>query len=542
MTFTANISRRLATLSLLLVFAISFGQQREFIEGQLIDSKSETPIPFATIRIKNKSKGVISNIDGGFIIPDVLQKLGDTLVISSIGYDVKEVQLSTLDKDIINVILITEKIESLDEVVVVGSKNKPRSKAKRKEKKLTAREITRLALEQIPDNYPFEPFSYIGYYRDYQLKKGKYVNLNESILKVFDPGFGFEDINKTQIRLYSYKNNTDFPIDTLVSRPYDYKKRSKIIPNATLAGQGGNEYTLLRLHDAIRNHNLNTYDFVNRLDSDLIKNHRLKLLPETSINDIPLYVIRLLRSQENYKAIGKVYISKEDFQIYKMEYAVYDKRASLPTLKEPSIATTVQEKEDIPGKLLYEIIVEYQLDNLKMYPNYISFNNSFDVLQPPKFKPTQITLDKDKKHIEIDFNNTPSEKGALKKSNYKVWFQKVKLSIDSISLQKNTVIIYPKNREDIFSRESIATFEQTGAKNIAIEVKKIKDIDGNEVNRSEPQTYNQFREFFVQELISDFYRPMDTLYMRKNRPISKSQPIIAPENLSEYWMNSPLKN
>lgn len=151
----------------------------------------------------------------------------------------------------------------------------------KKEKKKSARSIIRTAIDRIPENYPFSPYSYVGYYRDYQVLDGRYLNMNEAIMKVFDQGFGTEDFKNTQTTLFSYKNNTDFPRDTIASKPYDYVNRSKIISNATLDGQGGNEYTILRLHDAIRNYNINAYDFVNRLNKDLIKNHRLKLLPET---------------------------------------------------------------------------------------------------------------------------------------------------------------------------------------------------------------------------------------------------------------------
>jgi len=65
---------------------VVFSQQESFVAGKLLDLKTKEPIPFATIRIKNKSKGVISNFDGGFKIPIEFQKIGDTLEISSLGY------------------------------------------------------------------------------------------------------------------------------------------------------------------------------------------------------------------------------------------------------------------------------------------------------------------------------------------------------------------------------------------------------------------------------------------------------------------------
>jgi len=46
----------------------------------------------------------------------------------------------------------------------------------------------------------------------------------------------------------------------------------------------------------------------------------------------------------------------------------------------------------------------------------------------------------------------------------------------------------------------------------------------------------------VQQLTLKTKKPLDTLYMIKTRPIFQDQPIVAPKNLSDYWMNTPLKN
>ncbi|MFT5890121.1 MAG: hypothetical protein ACI9Y7_000210 [Dokdonia sp.] len=528
--------RSLAILLGVLVSPFIYGQQDDFIEGRLLDSKDETPISFATIRVKNKSKGLISNMDGGFKIPEKLQKLGDTIVISSIGYESQEIILSQLDKEKINIIKLIAKIEALSTVTIIGSK-------KNKKKKLSARAIIRKAMEQIPDNYPFDPFSYVGYYRDYQIKKGEYVNLNEAIMGVSDLGFGYQDKKNTNIQLYTYKRNSNFPIDTIAARPYDYVNRNKVIPNATLDGQGGNEYTILRLHDAIRNYNIDSYDFINRLDTDVIKNHRLKLLPETSIADTKLYVIRIVKTQENYKAVGKIYISKGDFKIYKLEYTVFDttgprKKANLPE----ALSQSILRDNNKSNRLLYEIIVEYQSEGYRMYPNYISFNNSFDVLQPPKFEPTELIIDYGEKRFELIFNNVPIAKDATRKNNYKLWYHNEKVNLDSISVKKNTVFLYPKDRELAFSPERETSRKKTDSTKTVIEVKNIEDVDGNIVNEQEADTYYQYREFFVQELKLNKKLLLGNGYMSKNRPIYLNQPINTLENIDDYWMNSPLKN
>ncbi|MET6991647.1 hypothetical protein [Sediminicola arcticus] len=55
---------------LFLSFTISiFSQEKDFINGKLIDSETKEPVVFATIRIKDLARGVISNADGGFKVP-----------------------------------------------------------------------------------------------------------------------------------------------------------------------------------------------------------------------------------------------------------------------------------------------------------------------------------------------------------------------------------------------------------------------------------------------------------------------------------------
>ncbi len=535
----SNKLRLFLLLILIIQSNVIEGQHTEFVDAKLINSQDKSPIPFASILIKNRAKGLISNIDGGFKIPYKLLKSGDTLVIYSIGYSSKGIPLSSLHKNKINIITLVEKIESLDEVQLMASK---------KTKRRTAKEIVKLALNKIPENYPFTPFSYIGYYRDYQIKKGKYLNLNEALMQVFDSGFNVYDSKGTQARIYQYNKNPTFPTDTIASKPYDYTNRRKIISSANISAPGGNEYTVLRLHDAIRNYNIDSYDFVNRLDLNFIKNHDLKLLPDTFIDNIPLYSIDIYKTVENIRVMGKIYISKGDFKIYKMQYAVYDKSKSVKSQKKLPYQNSNRSKTKGKnlGKLLIEVIVEYQSHEEIMYPNYISFNNSFESLQPPKFfsidaevnytKGPKLTLNT----IELRFNNMLMPKGAMKKSNYKLSYKDVKLNIERIKVNRKKVLLY-LNKEKGFNDKQMKSSSKFSYEDAMIKVKNIKDIYGNVINQQKYESYNQFREFFVQELKINTKKPLDTLYMLKNKPIFKDQPIAPFKNLQDYWMNTPLK-
>ena len=186
-------------LVLFCVFSIlSSSAQDGYITGELYDYKTNEPIPFATIRVKDYAIGVISNLDGGFRIPLKFKEYGQVLEISSMGYLTKEVSLSSLSVERINVVRMTPGILALNEVVVEG-------KVKKRKKIFSARQIIEEAIENIPRNYPMDPFSTVGYYRDYQFENNQYLNLNEAILEVFDKGYGTIDPVSTKTLIYDLK-------------------------------------------------------------------------------------------------------------------------------------------------------------------------------------------------------------------------------------------------------------------------------------------------------------------------------------------------
>ncbi len=535
---------------LMLQANITLGQENDFIYGTLINADDQTPIPFVHITIKNKAKGTISNMDGGFRIPEKYYKSRDTLVISSIGYSSKIIPLLSLNRNLRNEIILVRKEEVLDEVVLGASEKKKRRRAQeidysssKKKKRRSAREIVELAINKIPENYPFIPFSYIGYYRDYQLKEGDYVNLNEAILQVFDPGFGVADSAGTQTRIYRFDRNHTFPRDTIAAEPYEYVKGKKIIDNVSFGSPNviKNEFTLLRTHDAIRSYNINSFDFVDQMDVDFVRNHQFKRLPVTSIDSIALYAIGIKKLIQNISVIGKIFISMGDFKIYKMQYAVYKKDAQFASQKKSETNDKSSAKKGNKlGKLLYESIVEYRSQNAIMYPNYISFNNSFENWQPAGFFPIDEEF-VNAKLIKITFNKEPLEEYAMKKKNYRLLNELKEFQIDRVQLDKNVVLLHLDKEVDFDSDQNKLSNSNVKQKP-RIKYKNIRDISGHLLNAYEYVSYNQFREFFVQELQIDSQRPIDSLFMDNNRPIYKNQPIAPYTNLQDYWMNTPLKN
>ncbi len=89
----------------------TFAQHK--ITGIIVNTNG-TPIPDATVIIKNTQTGTATNADGSFVI---MATAGDVLVISHIGYQTKKVK--PVDETTLNISL-TETTNNLDAVIVVG--------------------------------------------------------------------------------------------------------------------------------------------------------------------------------------------------------------------------------------------------------------------------------------------------------------------------------------------------------------------------------------------------------------------------------------
>lgn len=518
----------------ILLCSMGFAQQKEFIQGILIDSSTTEPISYATIRVKNKAIGVISNMDGSFKIPSKFSILNDTLQISSMGYSSKEIIISHLLPDDINRVFLKPMLVELDGVTLWSSN---RGRKQKKEKALSPTEIIARAIENIPGNYPLLPYSYVGYYRDYQWKDGVYTNLNEAIVEVFDKGFLTSDFEFTNTQIYEYWRNPNFPLDSISERLYDYENKTKIIPRAHLNSYGGNEFVILRIMDAIRNYNMHTYSYVYRLDTDFIKNHNFSLEHDTSLNGKGLYTIGIHKDTGLVTIKGLIYISKDNYEIHKLEYAAYDKAQ-----RGYRSAKGGRKGQD---NLIFRTLVEYKLQEGKMFPSYISFNNIFEVSEPPIFTVNNIFIDFENKRFEIDFNKKPLASEVQKKRNYIIIYKGKNIKIDRIVIVDGTkVFLYPKMGlgdpflEVLYSNQD----NQINEDDISVVMEDLVDIEGNKLDVSKIVPYNQFREFFVQQHKPLHEYPDNEFFMDANRPIFQDQPVKKPYNYEDFWMNTPPLN
>lgn len=502
------------------------GQQ--LLKGSVRDKQSGAPISFASIGIKHQSIGVVSNLEGDFQIPNSYQERGDTIVLSCIGYDRLELPLRSLLKEQVNVIRLQKGIYALPEAVVQSKK-----------RRLSANRIVRRAIKNIPKNYPQSPFSYMGYYRDYQKKEEEYINLNEAIVEIFDQGFQTEDQTHTALKLYDLKLNEEFTIDTTTSIAYD-NEVDKFVPNARLTPFGGNELSILLMHDAIRNHAVHAYSFVDTFALHFARNHKFKLLAPTTSGDLILHRIAFEGQypyvSSKFHIDGEIYIEHDTYAIHKLVYSVYTEK-------------------DEAKELVYDIQLEYSKIEELMYLNYISFNNLFHMAKPPLFRAEEINFDTtrsrndafsnsiidQKTRINIRLNKPAERTSALNPDNYIIRLKNKKLDIATVNLGAggSAINLYLKSSTEV---EQLNINPGKWLPLLTLEFDNIYDQENNKLNEPVYEEVHQFRELFRQKVTHYPSPPKNLFFIRKDTILSANLiHLTESQRTDDYWMNTPLK-
>src|SRR5690606_12000096 len=106
------------TLYILLIFSSFYVFAQKSFKSTVVDSLTDTPIPYVLIKIKNTHLGTYTDSLGRFQLRDL--KNADSIVLHAIGYQQKEVSCNLKS----NVILLSPKNIQLDEVVIKQYSNK----------------------------------------------------------------------------------------------------------------------------------------------------------------------------------------------------------------------------------------------------------------------------------------------------------------------------------------------------------------------------------------------------------------------------------
>ncbi|MCC1484542.1 carboxypeptidase-like regulatory domain-containing protein [Winogradskyella immobilis] len=513
-----NIRKQYFYFFFLCFSVFSFSQDAKELLCKVIDSGDKLPIAYATIQFQKSSSGVISNVDGDFRIPYSYKTNKDSIIISCIGYQTKTIPLITLEDQTINIIALNQKVELLEQITIKGKKKEALGN-------LNPYSIVKTAIEKIPENYPNNPFSTISYYRDYQIVKNRYYNVNEAIIESFDKGFSTDVImdSYNQAAIFKYRENEEFLRDSSLVRAYD--GNLKYIENTELSGQGGNELGILNIHDPIRNYEQLSFSFVYVFKKVFIENHEFTNIKKVFLDDKVLYEIPFKAKDQftgiAHKAIGKIYIAKDNYAIHKLEYKVLD----------------VANKEFLNDEeLLFEVTLEYKPKGDKMFLNYITFNNRFVVSDNFFFDVVKTEYQAEEKAFYVSFNS-PVLESSVSKKDFRFKYSKKKMVIKNFELVDAKTI--KVNIAD-WSIPKELLVDEPNMNNIETQIKNIYDISNRKIFKSPKIAGYQFRELFVQEVINPKIKPTDIEFTSKAKPLSKAK-INKSNDKEDYWLNSPLK-
>lgn len=172
-----------------LLFAFSFNLYSQSFTGQVFDSKTKEPLPFASVSVKNTNNGSVADEFGKFILSEVFKD--NILIISSLGYVTQYFKLG-----IKNQIFLEPKLTDLDEVIVrfVNPAHK------------IIDEAIKNKLQNDPEQWPF--FKYKVYHKSIVSANIDSLNTNKKLGKIL-------------------KNNDLYVSESVAIRKYARPKMSK---------------------------------------------------------------------------------------------------------------------------------------------------------------------------------------------------------------------------------------------------------------------------------------------------------------------------
>jgi oligopeptidase B len=291
------------------------------IKGEVSDA-SNSPLSYASIRVQGSSIGTVTNSSGHFrLVVPASSKCN--IIISSVGFKSKTIQLKESDKDII--VKLDPKIYNLTEVNITPKK---------------PTELLLEAIANIPENYPDTTHYWECFYRESIKEDKEFVALNEAICLMsyesytkpfdYDAGLGryFSDMGfrpdlEFYVTLGSYYlgNLPKEEARILQLRKSMNFHKSYLIPEipggpVQLSGAGGNVVKYLNVKNNFlfpENFNIYEYNTVSIVETEQGQAYKISFKPR--------------RKKSNLSGI--IFINTKDFAFEQIEYFVDDEHQSM---------------------------------------------------------------------------------------------------------------------------------------------------------------------------------------------------------------------
>lgn len=153
---------------------LALSQEDVRLQGKVVDHESGKPMSYASVSIKGKAIGTVTNDDGIFDFYIPASCLNDTLTVSVIGYATYKILVSDAMSKNLSVKLKIKPI-MLKEVKVM----KPE----------TGQQIMLKAFQKIEQNFPTKNYNYRAFFRELYEENNEAVFMTEAVVDIYDVGF-----------------------------------------------------------------------------------------------------------------------------------------------------------------------------------------------------------------------------------------------------------------------------------------------------------------------------------------------------------------
>jgi hypothetical protein len=363
--------------SILLSFVIFFSiltlsAQNTFTEykGIVIDSDSQNPLESVNITVKNSNISTFTNTEGEFVLKVPESNQGTMIVLSLLGYEVKEISLNVLSKEDSKISMSLKAIE-LPQVNVTEFKS--------------AEALVVKMFESKSKNYLDQPVLMTAFYRETIKKRNRNVSLTEAVVDLYKQSY--QNRSRDVMKLHKARKSTDYKaLDTLAFKL-----------------QGGPFSTLY----------LDIMKYPEFIFSDeSIKNYNYTFDQPTTVNNKLVYVVNFVKKLDNNTLgfYGKLYIDANSLALTSATYAlnIEDKvsAADFFVKKKPSDVITY------PTETSYK--VNYQEKEGKWYYSYASVNLTFKVNKKRKLFNSVYSISSEMAITDWELTSSSENKDLLK--------------------------------------------------------------------------------------------------------------------------------
>ncbi|MCU0473739.1 MAG: carboxypeptidase-like regulatory domain-containing protein [Bacteroidales bacterium] len=323
-------------------------EEADFISGIVVDDESRESLPYATIGLKNKGKGTVTNTNGEFRLTITHDCLTDTLSVSYLGYIGREIPV---EQALGNNYTIRMKRDFISIAEIIIRTQVPQ-------------EIIYKTLTSIPRNYGNSPAMLTGFYREGVMKKQELQSYSEAIIQIYKSAYTGSLLNDQ--------------IKVLKSRKIENRDLDDTLSVRLKAGLS----TCLEL-DGIRK----VFDFISK---ESMPEYIYRMTDIVSTDGDAAYVIDFEQREgvdlPLYK--GAVYISTDDFAILQADFELHPEH--IHKMKNSFVSSSSRGFSTWPVTVKYS--VSYRKVNERYFLNHVRGDLVFTSRQKKKFFSSQFNV------------------------------------------------------------------------------------------------------------------------------------------------------